>query len=225
MNCHRVQSELSAFLDGRIAADAKESVANHLSECRDCERNWNELYGLRSAVRGLATAAPPARLETQLRVLASRERARLLATRTWPAAIRYWSARAELAASNLMRPLALPLAGGLCSALVLFSMLVPTLGVRPDPRNDVPLTLYTEAKLSQAAPFSLEQDIVVEVTVNERGQISDYSVPGGKISREMETDLANLMLFTSFTPATWFGQPTSGKLRLSFRRSRIFIRG
>jgi hypothetical protein len=65
----------------------------------------------------------------------------------------------------------------------------------------------------------------VELTIDERGQISDYSFPEGKRDRLLESNIANLVLFSQFAPATWFGQPTSGKILVSFRRSSIVIRG
>ena len=41
------------------------------------------------------------------------------------------------------------------------------------------------------------------------------------IRRNIESSL----LFTKFTPATTFGQPMSGKIRLSFRNSSINVKG
>ena len=90
------------------------------------------------AILSQPLAPVPQRLQTQLLVLASRERARWNSTRTLPLALRTWARDARLTIDNLMRPLALPFAGGLLSALVLFSMLVPTFGFRPSVRNDVP---------------------------------------------------------------------------------------
>jgi hypothetical protein len=39
------------------------------------------------------------------------------------------------------------------------------------------------------------------------------------------SEIGNMILFTSFTPATAFGQPTPGKLLLSFRRSKVVVKG
>jgi hypothetical protein len=79
----------------------------------------------------------PSACKLQLQVLASRERARWNATKTVPLAFHTWAVNIKLAIDNLMRPLAVPLAGGLVSALLLFSLLVPTLGFGP-----VSLTMY-----------------------------------------------------------------------------------
>jgi hypothetical protein len=55
-------------------------------------------------LRSLRPRVPPSGLTTSLRVLASRERQRRLGAD--------WPGRLRLFAANLMRPLALPLAGG-----------------------------------------------------------------------------------------------------------------
>jgi hypothetical protein len=134
---------------------------------------------------------------------------------------------------NSMRPWAVPTVGGLCSALILFVMLVPNLGFRRDFANDVPISLYTEASMVEAAmvemaPFTMGKadEIVVEVSLDERGQITGYSLPGGiKIKPDVATGIGQVMLLSSFTPATLFGQPTPGRLLLTFRRSHIVVKG
>ena len=42
---------------------------------------------------------------------------------------------------------------------------------------------------------------------------------------EMQADLTKMMFFARFTPATWFGQPTNGKVLVSFRRVNYTVRG
>jgi hypothetical protein len=37
--------------------------------------------------------------------------------------------------------------------------------------------------------------------------------------------IGNMILFTSFSPATAFGQPTAGRVWVSFRRSHIVVKG
>ena len=53
----------------------------------------------------------------------------------------------------------------------------------------------------------------------------DYSVQQGRVSPEMQADLSKMMFFSRFTPATWFGQPTNGKVLVSFRRINYVVRG
>lgn len=226
MSCQKVQKLISPFLDQKLAWEVRDSVSEHLAHCRECAVRTEELVHLRRILQHLPGAAPPARLTARLRVMASHERSRRLSRLNVRARLQAWVDQTSLWVDNLMRPLALPFAGGVLSALVLFSMLMPTLGFQRTFHNDVPTVLYTEATMELMAPFGMNEDeTLVELTIDERGQISDYSFPEGKRDRLLESNIANLVLFSQFAPATWFGQPTSGKILVSFRRSRIVIRG
>lgn len=226
MSCQTVQNSLSEFLDHGVAGNEMTRVAGHLAECRECAAYFRELSEVRNGLRSLSQVAVPVRLQTQLQVLASRERARWNATRTLPLALRTWSDNIRLAIDNLMRPLALPLAGGLASALLLFTLLVPTFGFRPTVLNDVPTGFYTAATLVEVTPLVINNDeAVVELYVDAKGQATDYSVQRGNVSPEMQADLIKMMFFSRFTPATWFGQPTNGKVLVSFRRINYVVRG
>ena len=229
MSCEKVQKSISAFIDRSLGEDERETVREHLEICRGCHRQAEQFSRLRSAVRSMPMATPPPMLTSRLRVMASHERARRLAHISAAAMWNYWKDRVKLSADNLMRPVALPIAGGLLSALFLFAMLVPTLGqdlFHRNFRNDVPIALYTQPSLEEISPFGINSDdTVVELTIDEKGQIRNYSIPEGKDNRQLEANLANMVLFSTFTPATWFGQPTSGKILLSFRRGYIVVRG
>jgi len=226
MSCQTVQNSLSEFLDHRVAGDERTRVAGHLAGCRECAAHLRALSELRDGLRSLPAAAVPERLGMELQVLASHERARWNATKTLPLALHTWAVNIKLAVDNLMRPLALPLTGGLVSALLLFSLLVPTLGFRRSVLNDVPTRFYTAATLVEVSPLRINNDeTVVELYVDAKGQATDYSVQQGKVSPEMQADLSNMMFFARFTPATWFGQPTNGKVLVSFRRINYVVRG
>jgi hypothetical protein len=186
----------------------------------------DELAGLRAGLRELPAAPVPEYLRTQLLVLASRERAHWNATRTLPLTLRSWVQRFRFVLENMMRPLALPFAGGVISALFLFSMLVPTLGFRPSSGTDVPIRIYTSAALVEVPMYGISNDeAVVELYIDDRGQAMDYSVQCGKLSPEMQADLTKMMFFSRFTPATWFGQPTNGRVLVSWRRVHYIVRG
>jgi len=226
MSCQTVQNSLSEFLDHRVAGDERTRVALHLAGCRECALQLRELSELRNGLRSLPRAAVPDRLQMQLQVLASHERARWDATKTLPRALHTWAVNIRLAVDNLMRPLALPFAGGLASAVLLFSLLVPTLGFRPSVLNDVPTRLYTAATLVDVAPLGINNDeTVVALYVDAKGQATDYSVQRGNVSPQMQADLSKMMFSSRFTPATWFGQPTNGKVLVSFRRINYVVRG
>jgi hypothetical protein len=178
-------------------------------------------------LRRLSGVPVPPALAARLQVAASYERARLLTRRNIGIWTRHMAGRCRLMIDNLMRPVALPFAGGLLSALVLFSMLVPTLVFERSVRNDVPITfLFTGASLEEITPFALsEHETVLELTIDERGRVTDYSVRRGVLT----PDMVNVLLFSRFTPATAFGQPTWGKFKVTFRRTQntsdIVVRG
>lgn len=228
MSCQTVRKSLSDFLDQRLAEEERSRLSQHLSTCRQCAARWSELTQVRNLLQSAPVRRVPAHLTSRLQVLASHERFRRLATSSIRACTRYCLGRLSLIVDNLMRPFAVPFAGGLVSALFLFTMLVPNLSFTRNLRNDVPIALYTEATVDETSPFSFTEDETeVELTIGSDGQISDYSCPHGRITRELVANIGNTILFSSFTPATMFGRPTSGKVRIVFRRQGgwVIVRG
>jgi len=226
MSCQTVRQSVSDFLDHRLGENQRTRVAQHLAACRECAVYFDQLSHLRQDLRSLRVQPVPQRLRTQLQIVASRERALWNSTKTLPLAMGNLAVNLKLAIDNLMRPLALPLAGGLVSALLLFSVLVPTLGFRPVVGKDVPIGLYTAATLVEVSPVGVNSDeTVVELFVDAKGQATDYSVQRGHVSPELQADLNQMMFFSRFTPATWFGQPTNGSVLVSFRRVHYVVRG
>jgi len=178
---------------------------------------------------GLQRLTPPDGLRTRLRVMASREalrHRRLLNARTFAA---YCSERLGLILHNLMKPLAVPAAGGVVSTIVLFALLAPALTVNRNVASDIPTGLTTPASLESSFSFHLTgEDVVVDVNIDEGGRVTSYSIPRGQhwtqnpaMVRGVETTL----LHTKFIPATMFGQPATGKTRITLRRSSLDVRG
>ncbi len=195
----------------------------HLAHCRDCALNWEQLSRVRTALKSLPARRPPEELTMALRVLASRERVRRLLRRSPAAMLAYLAERVWLWCDNLMRPVALPAAGGLVSALLLFSILLPSIAFHHSSANDVPLLgLYRDATIQSTAPFGFnDDDFVLEVMVDNRGRMVDYSITEGDCLRQdirLRRSIENNLLFTGFTPATSFGQPTYGKVFVSFSK-------
>jgi hypothetical protein len=180
------------------------------------------------ALRSLPVREPQPDLRTSLRVIASRERQRQFARRSLAAR---WRDRFELFSDNFLRAIALPVAGGVASAVVLFSMcVVPAYPLRAAHTTaDVPTVLTTQVAVKGMAPFfGGGDDVVVDVTVDEQGRMIDYAVVAGAsalANASLRRRLENVLLFTEFTPATSFGQPMSSKTRLWFRTSRIDVKG
>lgn len=225
MSCEHVDGLISGLLDNRLSPAEREDVLRHLEGCRACRQQAETYSAVRSSLRAMASVPVPPRLAAQLRINASKHRARLLSGGRFPEWLSSVASGMRLSVDNLMRPLAVPFAGGVFSALLLFSSLVPTLAFQRDHRNDVPIMLFTEPALEEIGQSHLnDEDTVVEVLVDERGRVSDYATPTGKLTKEMERDL----LFYRFTPATAFGYPTWGRVTVTFRRSgggHIVVRG
>jgi len=228
MSCESVQERISSHLDGELAGEERKFVLAHLESCRVCHAQLKSTESLRLGLRRLNYAPFPARLAVELKVLASHERVRQLARRSWPSRIQYWADRVRLQFDNLMRPMALPLAGGLLSALLLFSVLLPNLSfayklggepplsisLNPDGKivdwtGDLPRLLPLDAAVS-------DDENVVELTIDDHGNIADYSVLQGEITPAIQ----NIIMFSKFTPAMFFYQPAWGKMLVTVPRRR-----
>ena len=172
---------------------------------------------------------PPEVLTSRLRVLASREALRRRRRASLGAA---WNAvmdSLDLIFDNLMRPYVVPVTGGLISTAVLFGMLAPSLVVNRNVPHDVATVLWTNPILvSSFTPGVVGGDIVVDVETDEQGRVISYSIPGEQTAaldpaliRTLETTL----LYTRFAPATFWGQPSLGRTRITLRRSHLDVRG
>jgi hypothetical protein len=175
-------------------------------------------------------------LNTRLKVLASREIARRRSRETFADLLDTWFEQARLIIQNMMRPLAIPTAGGIVSAIVMFGVLAPVLAIPTVSvsahSEDVPTMLYTGASVKSVqsvAPFGFQElDFVVELTVDGDGRMVDCSIASasnGTSSPAVRRSIENHLLFTQFTPARSFGNPTPAKVRITFRSSRIDVRG
>ena len=171
-------------------------------------------------------------LHVRLRVQASRQarRRRLLVSPRALAAEAWW--RANLWLDNLIRPNALPVTGGLVSALCLFLSIAPAFPMRQIIVNDVPMRVATSATLLSAfsisAPSGPPEDVVLDVDVDSEGKVVDYMVAGGQAwtdDPQVRKNLESTLVCTRFNPATRFGQPQSGTVRITIRRSALEVRG
>jgi anti-sigma factor RsiW len=224
MSCQFTQEAISRYLDNQLTESERSSVVLHMAACGECATRHERMVELRGNLRSLPIALAPARLATELQVLASRELVRRRRRSSVSALMQSWKDRARLLIDNLMRPLALPfVGGGLTSALFIFGMLMPSLGFLHNAANDTPSGIYTEASVIKVAAFASpgksSDDTVVEVQIDGQGHMVDYNVLQGQMTGE----IGNLLLFSTFTPATMFLQPTAGKVVI--RRSQIVVKG
>jgi len=135
-----------------------------------------------------------------------------------------------------MRPVALPFAGGLVSALVLFSLLVPSLSFRHDLTDDTlivdpdgqvvflgssgpytpPSTLVDTPRIEPVYADSPDDANVVWLAVDGDGKVAGYSLTRGQLT----PDLQNIIMISKFNPATFLGMPTPGLVKVVQRTPR-----
>jgi putative zinc finger protein len=232
MQCWNVRQIVSAYLDNAVPEDAQREMRQHMSNCSPCAREVERYRRVREALRSLPQSPVPSTLTLRLRVVASKVRARSARGESgWSR----WRGRFQLSLKNLMRPLALPLAGGLCSAVVLFSALVPTftstyaMDKTPSSLWDVPTMLATQPMVKCTAPVAFgETEAVVDLTIDEQGRIANYTIVSTGPEQKTEQgrrNIENKLLFIGFWPATAFGKPVAGRVRVSFGSSHVEVRG
>lgn len=228
--CYIVSRNMSAFLDGRLSAEKGQRVESHLRNCEECAERSSATRHMRMSLRSLPNRTPPAVLTTRLRVVASHELMRKSRNSTWTGWMRACLDDLQFWVQNAMRPFAIPTAGGFFSAAILFGLLSPFLSMPLiSAADDVPTGLYTEASVKTVNPIDIiDADLVVELTIDEQGRMTNYTIPASQhsaASQALRRAVENNLLFTQFTPATTFGQPKIGKIRISFKTSHIDVRG
>lgn len=228
MTCWKVERRIPAYLEQGVSESERHLLNSHFRKCSGCALKAESQRQVRTSLLSLPRLAPPKDLTMRLRVAASKER---LKDRRPGSSIRRWESRTKLALNNLMKPIALPAAGGLCAALLLFMTLMPAFTFNRATIEDVPLndlTPSTAPTLKSLAPMGFQYgDAEVDLRIDDQGRIINYSILGGAGHDQdsLHRSIENSLLFTTFTPATAYGVPTSSKLRLSFRSSRIDVRG
>lgn len=236
MECKSARKRLPLYADDTLPSEERRLLKRHLSVCRRCALESERYAGQRQSLRALPRLVPPPDLTTRLRVVASKVRSESFGGATpW----QRWLDRAELSLRNLMRPLALPAFGGLCSALFLFSIFVPMFksSFAMNLSGDVPTMLATQPVLKYMMPVAFtgpmafagnsNEDAVVDLRLDDHGQFVDFTIvsaPGGQ-TEALRHFIENSLLFTEFSPATTFGHGVAGTIRISFRNSSIDVRG
>ena len=230
MDCLQVQWMLSAFLDGRIVESERRALEEHMASCVECTARYAGYGNVQSALRATPVRKVDRQLALSLRSLASREAARRRRHVDVRARLRDFAERVVFWANGLMKPLALPAAGGLAASVLLFLAVMTSFrGIISGPQpGDIPTILATEAQLKSTLLDTAPEEISVEVLVDEQGRVIDYSLPHGldpATRQELRRVIGSSLLFTQFQPATTFGQPTAGWVKVTFRRTQLDVRG
>ena len=234
MSCENVQERISLLLDCNLPAAEREYVLAHLDACGKCGERFESMQSMRASLRDMAQPRVPATLATQLRVLASHERARRIARKNLSTRVAHWVTATRLAFDNMMRPFAVPVTGGLMSSLVMFSLLVPSLSFPHNHSYEPPLAVAEtdvqwgdpdgkivgatadHARLLPGSAVIYGNEVSLTLLIDERGRVQDYYLSGGELTEEM----TSLILLSQFTPATVNGQPTWGLKQVVFSGGR-----
>lgn len=241
MSCDNVQKLISLLLDRRVPAGEQENALAHLESCRQCGAQFESMQKVRAALRAMNQAPMPDDLTANLRVLASHERERRLWRATFTSRLRYWSDRVRLWSDHLMRPVFLPLAGGLLSAAIIFCVLVPTLSFQHEGIDSAlaidPYAQYGHRPvwglvvLGSGGAFSpegggptIEPDYsnspddttVVWLAIGENGKVQDYKLAKGQLT----SDMIEIISTSKFNP-TFLGAPTAGLVKMVQRRTPV----
>jgi len=222
MNCHRARSLFSSYLDGAVPGRQMQAVSQHLEECAGCRAEYAAWQRTQRLVASLGRKPAPPELALRLRVGISQAAAQRN-QRRWPG----WLVRIE----NLADAFVLPATAGLVSAIIFFGVLIGFMAMPVHlsaARDDVPTLLYTPPRL-QTMPSDAglqsaanAEPLVVETLVDANGRVQDYRILSGPADRSsLRPQLNNIMIFTTFQPATTFGVPTSGRAVLSFAKINV----
>jgi hypothetical protein len=224
LNCKSVRGALWDYTSGAVEDHEREALDRHLDECRECVLHRGEVRSLRSGLRHLPSMNVPPMLNTRLRVLASRDRSRRLVRRDFTSWMTEQKARIRLFFDNLLRPFAVPAAGGILASLLCFGIVVDNLHVTIDWQNDLPVGITTDVAIDELSPFACNggRDLLLQLSVDSQGYVTDYESPQARdASPEERREIANLVLYSSFLPAVRAGRSVASKRLLYIKHISI----
>jgi hypothetical protein len=222
MTCAQVKSMLSAYLDGVIPGTQMLSLGRHLEDCGSCEREYISLRDTQQLLANIGRVKAPEDLSLKLRLAISREVAR---------ARQPYFGNQLLRLENSLRGFMVPATAGLVATIAIFTLLMGFITpVQADTTDaDVPLLLSTRPELQQSS-FGMtlgtitEDSLVIEAYVDANGRVQDYRILSGPEKlQDLPHQVKNMLIFTTFRPATSMGMPRPGTAVISF--SKISVKG
>jgi len=216
MTCWGAKRRKTDYIDGRLRQGERARVAAHLKKCEPCSFDVEQMGSVRSGLGGLPELPAPTSLKTGLRVMASVEQKAVIEThgsrfeRIW----RRWKLRLD----EIMRPLTIPATGGLLSSVILFGVLAFTIGTTTrGVTYEVPV-LYTDHINPNLVPVELRSAVVLTLSLDGSGRITDYAVRDGSDSFVGSTTRLqyNNISLPEFPSVLAMAQPISRDIRISF---------
>jgi hypothetical protein len=238
MKCNTVKTKLAGYLDDVVTGGARVEeriqIRQHLEGCNVCREELERFRKLAVMFSRVPKNIPPADLAVRIKVAAAQAQH----LQDWPSRMRRMKDRAEILLDNVFRPLTVPATGGFFSAILVFvlvlQMILPGTTVRAV-QNDVTLNLMRPAELVSLSDYpqswapeqddlelSLPHGLLLDVTVDAQGHMTDYQILSGPSSLELRRHLDQMLLFSRFSPMLSFGRPTAGgHVVLSFSAVRV----
>jgi hypothetical protein len=221
MTCSQAKLLFSPYLDGAVSGRQMRSLSQHLEGCVGCNQQYISLCQTQQLLGKTARRKAPADLGLKIRVAISQEIAR---------SKHPFLENVRLRLTNAINAIMVPATAGLASAVVVFGVLMGFMALPLQAGSgDVPLIIGTDPQLQQisfgAALDSIhEGSLVIEADVDSHGRVQDYRIlSDSDASAELLPQVKNMLIFTTFRPATTLGRPTAGRAVLSF--SKISVRG
>jgi len=221
MKCSVAKKLMSSYVDGCVSRSQLAQMNEHVRACMECAAHFASMQRMQSLVGSLGRKTAPPELALKLRVALSQEMANTRRSRLEMLRVRW---------ENAFNATMIPATAGLLTTFIIFGLLISFLyPIQVRASNDVPTVLYTPAQL-QSTPFELSvgdtsaESLVVEAYVGPDGRVQDYRILSApEDAQSILPQLKNMLIFTTFQPATSFGQPTSGRVILTF--SKVQVRG
>lgn len=219
MKCSVAQRLMSSYLDAAVTRSEFSQVDEHLNVCGKCSSRYASLQRTRRLLGSLGRKAAPVDLALRLRVALSQELANARQSRWEMLRVRW---------ENVFNAFMVPATASVVTTLIIFGLLISFLvPAQLTASNDVPTMLYTPPQL-QFTPFEVgmgnaTDSLVVEAYVGADGRVLDYRILSGGGDEQILSELKNILIFTTFHPATSFGRPTGGRAILTF--SKIQVKG
>lgn len=238
MKCSTVQKNLAGYLDDALIGEGRvrerAAIREHLEFCSGCREELQRFRKLAVLLSRVPKSVPPADLAIRIKVAAAQAQQ----SQGWATRWRNFREHAGIVLENVFRPLTVPATGGLFAALLVFvlalQMIVPGITVSAV-ENDVPINLMRPAHVVALSDYpgswapeqhetelSLPHGLLVDVTVDAEGHMTDYKILSGPTSSELRRQLDQMLLFSQFSPMMSFGRPTAGgHVVLSFSAVRV----
>ncbi len=225
-SCNSIQSKFSEYLDGRLTGHEMQEIGAHLEACGECSAEWTGLQQTQMSLSALGPVAEPEDLLLRIRVAVSQERAR-----SRKSVLQSW----KLAWYNTVGPFLLQAAAGFASAVLLLGTVTVLVGMFTRPEvargEDEPLGNATSPQFMYLSSAVSSNDqiraaggpVVVEAYINGQGEVYDYRIVSGPVDDNTRAQVVNLLLWSHFEPARFFGQPVRGLAVLSF--TGVSVRG